>query len=60
MRLWFLHPKYLDPKGLVALRRESLVAQAMRGGETRGYKHHLQLARFLDAASLRKSIAVYY
>lgn len=27
MRLWSLHPKYLDSKGLVALWREGLLAQ---------------------------------
>ena len=27
MRLWTLHPKYLDAKGLVALWREALLAQ---------------------------------
>jgi len=46
MRLWTLHPKYLDPQGLVALWRESLLARAVLRGETRGYRHHPQLARF--------------
>jgi hypothetical protein len=46
MRLWTLHPRYLDPKGLVALWRESLLARAVLRGETRGYRHHPQLARF--------------
>jgi hypothetical protein len=59
MRLWSLHPRYLDPKGLVALWREGLLAQAVLAGDTRGYKHHPQLARFLDTASPRKAIAVY-
>jgi hypothetical protein len=27
MRIWSLHPKYLDSKGLVALWRESLLAK---------------------------------
>jgi len=27
MRLWSLHPRYLDAKGLVALWREGLLAQ---------------------------------
>ncbi len=50
MRLWTLHPKYLDAKGLVALWREALLAQAVLAGKTRGYKHHPQLERFaLDA-----------
>ncbi|OAD21125.1 DNA-(apurinic or apyrimidinic site) lyase / pyrimidine dimer DNA glycosylase, partial [Candidatus Thiomargarita nelsonii] len=38
MRLWSLHPKYLDPKGLVALWRETLLAQKVLLGETRGYR----------------------
>lgn len=46
MRLWSLHPKYLDTKGLVALWREALLAKAVLKGETRGYTHHPQLERF--------------
>ena len=46
MRLWTLHPKYLDAKGLVALWREGLLARAVLRGETRGYKNHPQLDRF--------------
>jgi hypothetical protein len=46
MRLWTLHPKYLDAKGLVALWREALLAQKVLLGRTRGYKHHPQLFRF--------------
>lgn len=46
MRLWSIHPKYLDPKGLVALWREALLAQAVLAGRTRGYTRHPQLARF--------------
>lgn len=46
MRLWSLHPKYLDPQGLVALWRESLLAKAVLRGETRGYTNHPQLERF--------------
>lgn len=59
MRLWSLHPRYLDPKGLVALWREGLLAQAVLAGKTRGYRHHPQLARFLALPSPRKTIAVY-
>lgn len=46
MRLWSLHPKYLDPQGLVALWREALLAKAVLRGETRGYTQHPQLERF--------------
>ena len=46
MRIWSLHPQYLDAKGLVALWREALLAQAALRGATRGYRHHPQLDRF--------------
>lgn len=46
MRLWTLHPKYLDAKGLVALWREALLAQKVLQGKTKGYRHHPQLIRF--------------
>ena len=46
MRLWTLHPKYLDAQGLVALWREALLAQKVLRGGTKGYKHHPQLIRF--------------
>jgi hypothetical protein len=46
MRLWTLHPRYLDAKGLVAAWREALLAQKVLGGGTRGYTRHPQLARF--------------
>lgn len=46
MRLWSLHPRYLDAQGLVALWREALLAQAVLRGRTRGYRHHPQLQRF--------------
>jgi hypothetical protein len=59
MRLWSLHPQYLDPKGLVALWREGLLAQAVIRGQTRGYTHHPQLARFLQASTPKKHIAAY-
>jgi hypothetical protein len=59
MRLWTLHPKYLDARGLVALWREALLAQAVLGGQTRGYIHHPQLIRFRDSTSPVESIAFY-
>jgi len=59
MRLWSLHPQYLDAKGLVALWREGLLAQAVLAGKTKGYKHHPQLKRFQESASPRKHIAAY-
>jgi hypothetical protein len=46
MRLWSLHPKYLDSQGLIALWRESLLAKKVLEGKTKGYKNHPQLDRF--------------
>ena len=46
MRIWSLHPKYLDAKGLVALWREALLARNVLENKTRGYKNHPQLNRF--------------
>jgi hypothetical protein len=59
MRLWSLHPKYLDAKGLVALWRESLLAQAVLRGETRGYRHHPQLLRFQTHATPLSAMNAY-
>jgi len=59
MRLWSLHPKYLDPQGLVALWREALLAQAVLRGRTKGYKHHPQLERFRSHRSPRLAINAY-
>jgi hypothetical protein len=46
MRLWSLHPKYLDTKGLVALWREGLLAKKVLENQTKGYRNHPQLERF--------------
>jgi hypothetical protein len=46
VRLWSLHPAYLDAKGLVALWREGLLARKVLQGQTRGYRNHAQLIRF--------------
>jgi len=46
MRLWSLHPKYLDKLGLLGLWREGLLAQKVLLGKTKGYKNHPQLIRF--------------
>lgn len=59
MRLWTLHPKYLDPQGLVALWREALLAQAVLRGRTRGYRHHPQLQRFQAQPAPRSAINAY-
>ena len=59
MRLWSLHPQYLDAKGLVALWREALLAQAVLGGKTAGYRHHPQLHRFRAQPSPLCAMAAY-
>ncbi len=59
MRLWSLHPRYLDPAGLVAVWREGLLARAVLAGQTKGYKHHPQLARFKDARVPLSAIDTY-
>lgn len=59
MRLWSLHPKYLDPQGLVALWREALLAKAVLRGETRGYTRHPQLDRFKAHPHPRLAINAY-
>jgi hypothetical protein len=59
MRLWTLHPRYLDSSGLVALWREGLLAQAVLLGRTRGYRHHPQLIRFRDCGAPVEAIAQY-
>lgn len=46
MRIWSLHTRYLDTKGLVALWREALLAKKVLEGKTKGYKNHPQLSRF--------------
>ncbi|EYT54884.1 pyrimidine dimer DNA glycosylase [Leucobacter sp. UCD-THU] len=46
MRIWSLHPRHLDRMGLLACWRETLLAQAVLAGRTRGYRNHPQLERF--------------
>jgi len=59
MRLWSLHPKYLDARGLVALWREGLLARAVLRGQTRGYRHHPQLQRFRAHPAPRAALSAY-
>jgi hypothetical protein len=54
-----LHPRYLDAKGLVALWRESLLARAVLSEQTKGYRHHPQLLRFLNCPEPIAAINVY-
>jgi len=59
MRLWTIHPQYLDARGLVALWREALLAQEVLRGATKGYRHHPQLGRFRSSANPCEAIASY-
>jgi hypothetical protein len=59
MRLWTIHPKYLDVHGLVALWREALLARAVLRGRTKGYRRHPQLERFRAQAHPVSAINAY-
>jgi len=47
VRLWTLHPRYLDPTGLVSVWRKALLARQVLRGRTKAYRNHPQLERFL-------------
>jgi len=59
MRIWSIHPKYLDTKGLVALWRETLLAKNVLEGNTKGYKNHPQLERFKASGNALDCIHYY-
>ncbi|MBX3046894.1 MAG: DNA lyase [Anaerolineales bacterium] len=59
MRIWSLHPQHLDAKGLTALWRETLLAQRVLQGRTRGYTQHPQLERFKGCQDPQVAIATY-
>jgi len=59
MRLWTLHPQYLDTKGLLAVWREALLAQKVLQNETVGYRNHPQLRRFRASMDPVAAIGVY-
>lgn len=59
MRIWTVHPSYLDPQGLVALWREALLARAVLRNQTSGYRHHPQLIRFRSHPAPRSAINAY-
>lgn len=59
MRLWSIHPKYLDTKGLLAVWREGLLAKKVLLGKTKGYKNHPQLIRFKQETDPLKKINLY-
>lgn len=59
MRIWSLHPALLDRQGLLACWRETLLAQAVLAGRTRGYTRHPQLERFRAQRDPLPSIGSY-
>ena len=59
MRLWTVHPRFLDAKGIVALWREGLLAKAVLEGKTKGYRNHPQLIRFCTHAQPLDAICAY-
>lgn len=59
MRIWSLHPRYLDRQGLTACWRETLLAQAVLAGLTRGYTKHPQLDRFRATADPMAAVGAY-
>jgi hypothetical protein len=59
VRLWSLHPQYLDRQALVACWREALLAQAVLAGRTKGYRHHPQLRRIAAQPDPVASVAAY-
>ena len=59
MRLWTLHPRYLDAKGLVAAWREALLAQKVLSGLTTGYRYHPQLIRFRSHPQPLQAVGTY-
>lgn len=59
MRLWSLHPRHLDRQGLTGCWRESLLAQAVLAGRTRGYRAHPQLERFREHPDPESAVGAY-
>jgi hypothetical protein len=59
MRIWSIHPKYLDSKGLVAVWRETLLAKKVLEDKTNGYRNHPQLQRFKASDDSLNSINQY-
>lgn len=59
MRLWSIRFDWLDPIGLVALWRESLLAKSVIEGNTIGYRNHPQLLRFKSYLSPFNAINTY-
>jgi hypothetical protein len=59
MRLWSVHPRYLDRQGLTACWREALLAQTVIGRTSGGYSNHPQLQRFRATADPLAAVGTY-
>jgi len=59
VRIWSVHPRFLDRQGLLGCWRETLLAQAVLAGDTRGYTRHPQLERFRAAADPMGAVGAY-
>lgn len=52
MRLWSIHPSYLDQKGLCGQWREAVMAKNALEDESHNYHNHPQMARFTTPAQI--------
>jgi len=59
MRLWSVHPRYLDRQGLTACWREALLAQTVVERTSGGYSNHPQLQRFRATAAPLAAVGAY-
>lgn len=59
MRLWSLHPKYIDDKGLQNLWRDALLVQDALSGRNRKYINHPQVERFNNYYEPMAAIGAY-
>ena len=59
MRLWTIHPRYLDAIGLVSVWRKALLARQVLRGKTKAYRGHPQLQRFQEHPSPLSAINAY-
>jgi len=59
MRLWSVHPRYLDRQGLTACWREALLAQTVVERTSGGYSNHPQLQRFRATADPLAAVGAY-
>src|SRR5690554_1660646 len=59
MRLWSVHPRYLDRQGLTACWREALLAQTVVERTSGGYSNHPQLQRFRGTADPLAAVGAY-